>query len=103
MFLGLFDLELHYALYPPGAGYALHVDQPQGTAQRKVSLVPYLNPQWNEETLWGALRIYEAGAQHCDIEPVGGRLVRFCAGREHEVLLARRDRWSISGWYRGRD
>jgi SM-20-related protein len=102
-FLGLFDLELHYAWYPPAAGYARHVDQPQGTEQRKVSLVLYLNPDWNEVD-GGALRIYEAGQQRCDIEPIGGRLVCFLtAGREHEVLPARRDRWSISGWYRGRD
>ena len=37
--LGLFELELHYAQYPPGAGYARHVDQPLGTTQRQVSLV----------------------------------------------------------------
>jgi SM-20-related protein len=101
-FLGLFDLELHYARYPPAAAYARHVDQPQGTSQRKVSLVLYLNLGWNEED-GGALRTYEAGQQCCDIEPIGGRLVCFLtAGREHEVLPARRDRWSISGWYRGR-
>ena len=40
--LGLLDLELHYAWYPPGAAYTRHVDQPQGRAQRKVSLVMYL-------------------------------------------------------------
>jgi SM-20-related protein len=102
-FLGLFDLELHYAWYPPAAGYARHVDRPQGTVQRKVSLVLYLNPDWNDED-GGALRIYEAGRQRCDIEPVGGRLVCFLtADLEHEVLPARRDRWSISGWYRARD
>lgn len=102
-FLGLFDLELHYAWYPPAAGYARHVDQPQGTEQRKVSLVLYLNPDWSEAD-GGALRLYEAGHQRRDIEPIGGRLVCFLtAGREHEVLPARRGRWSISGWYRGRD
>ena len=42
-YLGLFDLELHHAWYPPGAGYARHVDQPHGRAQRRVSLVLYLN------------------------------------------------------------
>jgi SM-20-related protein len=102
-FLGLFDLELHYAWYPPAAGYARHVDQPRGTIRRKVSLVLYLNLKWNVED-GGALRIYEAGQPRCDIEPIGGRLVCFLtAGREHEVLTARRDRWSVSGWYRGRD
>ena len=44
--LGLFELELHYAWYPAGAGYTRHVDQPQGRAQRRVSLVLYLNEDW---------------------------------------------------------
>jgi SM-20-related protein len=102
-FLGLFDLELHYAWYPPAAAYARHVDRPHGTVQRKVSLVLYLNPEWNDED-GGALRVYEAGQPRCDIEPIGGRLVCFLTeGREHEVLTARRDRWSVTGWYRGRD
>jgi len=102
-FLGLFDLELHYAWYPAAAAYARHVDQPHGTVQRKISLVLYLNQEWNCGD-GGALRIYEAGQPRCDIEPFGGRLVCFLTeGREHEVLTARRDRWSVSGWYRGRD
>jgi len=45
-FLGLFESEWHYARYPPGAGYARHIDQPQGREQRRVSLVLYLNEQW---------------------------------------------------------
>jgi SM-20-related protein len=102
-FLGLFDLEVHYAWYPPAARYARHVDQPHGTVQRKVSLVLYLNQGWHDED-GGALRLYGAGQPPCDVAPLGGHLVCFLtSGREHEVLAARRDRWSISGWYRARD
>jgi SM-20-related protein len=102
-YLGLFDLELHYARYPPGAGYARHVDQPQGALQRTVSLVLYLNVGW-EHLDGGALRIHEAADLPVDIEPLGGRLVSFLtAEREHEVLPARRERLSISGWFRGRE
>jgi SM-20-related protein len=102
-YLGLFELELHYALYPPGAGYARHVDQPQGTTQRKVSLVLYLNEQWNPRD-GGVLRMHDANTQVLDIEPLGGRLVCFLtSGREHQVLPARRDRLSISGWFRARE
>jgi SM-20-related protein len=101
--LGLFELELHYAWYPPGAGYARHVDQPQGALQRTVSLVLYLNAGW-ELPDGGALRIHEAPDLPVDIEPLGGRLVCFLtAGREHEVLPARRERLSVSGWFRGRE
>ena len=101
--LGLFELELHYARYPPGAGYARHVDQPQGTAQRQVSLVLYLNADWQPAD-GGVLRLHETDDRILDIEPVGGRLVCFLTpGRVHEVLTARRERLSIGGWFRGRE
>lgn len=100
--LGLFELELHYAWYPPGAGYARHVDQPQGRAQRRVSLVLYLNQDWTSAA-GGELRIFDA-AGYRDIEPIAGRLVCFLtAGREHAVLPTHRDRLSVSGWFRTRD
>ena len=100
--LGLLDLELHYACYPPGAGYARHVDQARGHAQRKVSLVLYLNADWTPAA-GGVLRIFDA-AGYQDVEPIAGRLVSFLtAGREHEVLQVQCDRLSISGWFRARD
>lgn len=102
LFLGLFELELHYSRYPRGAGYARHVDQPRGSAQRQVSFVLYLNPDWQSSD-GGALRIYDGDEDYVDIEPLGGRLVCFLtSGREHEVMPARRERHSISGWFRGR-
>jgi SM-20-related protein len=101
--LGLFELELHYAWYPPGAGYARHVDQPQALAHRRVSLVLYLNQDWTPEA-GGELRVFDAADGHRDIEPIGGRLVFFLTpGREHAVLPTQRDRLSISGWFRTRD
>jgi SM-20-related protein len=101
--LGLFDLELHYAHYSPGAGYARHVDQPLGSTLRQVSLVLYLNPDWRPDH-GGVLRIHATDGQALDIEPVGGRLVCFLTGgREHEVLPTRRERLSISGWFRARE
>ena len=102
-FLGLFELELHYAKYPPGSAYARHVDQPLGTSQRRVSLALYLNPEW-QRTDGGVLRIHGTQDGCIDIEPLGGRLVCFLtSGREHEVLEARCDRLSISGWFRARE
>jgi SM-20-related protein len=100
--LGLFELELHYAWYPPGAGYARHVDQPRGRTQRQVSLVLYLNEGWTPAA-GGELRIFDSSGRHRDIEPVAGRLVCFLTpGREHAVLPTRRDRVSVSGWFRVR-
>ena len=102
-FLGLFGLELHYARYPAGAAYSRHVDQPQGSTQRKLSLVLYLNPGWRCAD-GGVLRIHNADDGFVDVEPIAGRLVCFLTpGREHEVLQASRERLSISGWFRGRE
>lgn len=101
--LGLFDLELHYARYAPGAAYARHLDQPHGRAQRRISLVLYLNCDW-PLTAGGNLRLYETRGRYRDIAPCGGRLVLFSsADREHEVLAADRVRWSLAGWLRTRD
>lgn len=101
--LGLFDLELHYARYAPGAAYARHIDQPHDRDHRRVSLVLYLNATW-PDAAGGALRLYDAEARYRDIAPRGGRLVLFSsADREHEVLVADRVRWSLTGWMRTRD
>jgi SM-20-related protein len=100
--LGLFDLELHYAHYAPGASYARHADQPDGNEQRQVSLAFYLNAAW-EPAHGGALRLFAADGQWRDIVPLGGRLVVFrTPGLEHAVLPAVRARWSLSGWFRRR-
>jgi SM-20-related protein len=101
--LGLFEMELHYAWYPPGAGYARHVDQPEGRTHRKVSLVLYLNEAW-EPGAGGELRIFDAAGGPRDIQPLAGRMVCFLtAGREHSVLPTQRDRLSVSGWFRTRE
>ncbi len=102
LFLGLFDLEVHYAWYAPGAGYARHVDQPHGRSDRRVSLILYLNENW-DELAGGELQLYDASGGCRQIEPLAGRLVCFLtAGREHAVRPARRDRFSVTGWFRAR-
>lgn len=102
-FLGLFDLELHYAWYPPGAAYARHVDRPLARDQRRVSLVLYLNAHWSPAD-GGILRMYTEDGGYRDIEPLGGRLVLFLTeARPHEVLYTRSARLSLTGWYRGRE
>ena len=100
-FLGLFALEMHYAWYPPGAGYARHVDQLQGRGDRVVSVVLYLNESWVPAD-GGQLRFFDGGGMR-DVEPLAGRLVGFVtAGREHAVLPTRQDRLSLTGWFRQR-
>ena len=102
-FLGLFDLELHYAAYPVGTGYARHLDQPRGNGRRKVSMVLYLNREWTP-AMGGELRLFGEAEPPTDVQPLAGRLVCFWTeGREHCVLPARKERLSISGWFGTRD
>jgi len=100
--LGAFTLELHWALYPPGAYYARHVDQPRSGSARVVSLVLYLNEGWSAAD-GGALRLHREGAVPLDVLPRAGTLVVFRSeGLPHEVLPARRERLALTGWLRRR-
>jgi SM-20-related protein len=100
-YLGLFEFETHFAVYPPGAAYTRHADRFARDARRVLSTVLYLNADW-EPTDGGALRIHLADGAHVDIEPRGGTLVVFASELEHEVLPARRERFSLAGWFKRR-
>jgi SM-20-related protein len=105
LYLGLFELEAHLAVYPPGAFYQRHLDHFRGVEARTVSCICYLNDVWCEAD-GGQLRLYadpmdpQVGT---DIWPLGGRLVTFLSGDlAHEVLPARRERVSLTGWLKRR-
>ncbi len=102
--LGLFEFEGHFALYPSGAGYRRHQDQHRGSRARVLSCVLYLNSDWRAED-GGQLRLYldPACGDNRDVLPEGGTLVCFLSDRFwHEVLPARRERLSLTGWFRHR-
>ncbi len=106
LFLGLFDFEGHFAVYPPGAFYKAHLDRHRGTADRVVTAILYLNDGW-EPAHGGRLKIWtEPGRQDGPvewIEPRLGTLVVFLAGDHwHEVEVAQRTRASVTGWFRVR-
>lgn len=104
-FLGLFEFEGHFAVYPPGAFYRRHLDQFRGAHHRRVSIVLYLNAAWTHAD-GGALRLYlgaDGISDAVDILPEGGRAVIFWSERfHHEVLPAARERMSLTGWLRTR-
>ena len=103
--LGLFEFEGHFALYPPGAGYCRHQDQHRGSHARVLSCVLYLNSDWKAED-GGQLRLYlnPASGHSRDVLPEGGTLVCFLSERFwHEVLPGRRERLSLTGWFRHRN
>jgi len=102
LFLGIRSFEGHYAIYPEGAFYRRHVDQFQGDAARVLSLVLYLNDDWDPAD-GGQLRIYQDDGKGVllDVDPRAGRLVSFLSHRTlHEVLPTRRERFSFCGWFR---
>ncbi len=102
LFLGLFEFEAHYAHYPPGSFYRRHVDSFKGAANRIVSAVIYLNEDWQAGD-GGELVLYAGSSNEilARIAPRAGSMVLFLSEElPHEVLPARRDRYSIAGWYR---
>jgi SM-20-related protein len=101
-FLGLFSLEAHYAIYPPGAFYARHRDRFRDDDARVLSWALYLNERWTDAD-GGALRLHIDGQSAREVLPEGGTLVCFLSDRiEHEVLPTSRTRLSIAGWFRRR-
>lgn len=99
LFLALRTFEFHYAVYSAGGFYAKHVDALRQSNSRKISLILYLNPQW-EESHGGQLRIYQ-GDTTIDIPPTQGTLVCFASDEiEHEVTLSHAPRMSVTGWFR---
>lgn len=102
LFLGLEELECHFALYPPGAFYQRHLDCFRDDDSRTVTVVLYLNEAWQPDE-GGELRLYLPNGRVHDVMPQGGSLACFMsADFPHEVLPATRERLSLTGWFRRR-
>lgn len=103
LFLGLTELESHYAYYPPGMGYQKHLDSFQNNNLRRITIVVYLNPDWQAAD-GGELAIYNGDEIINKVLPLGGTLVCFVSEEiPHQVAITRRERFSIAGWFRVRD
>lgn len=97
LYLSLKDYEVHMTVYPVGSFYKRHLDQFKKDDKRKLSIICYLNKNWEEEH-GGQLRIY-TDETSLDVLPIAGRLVCFRSDvLEHEVLPATRERLSVTGW-----
>ncbi len=103
--LGLFEFECHFARYKPGAFYRKHLDQFSRDSRRRLSSILYLNHDWQDAD-GGELRLYlerKPASGHVDIRPDGGTLVLFLSENfPHEVLPAKRERHSLTGWFKAR-
>lgn len=106
MLLGIYEYEGHVTVYPPGAFYKRHVDQFRGAQHRKLSVILYLNEEdWSADD-GGELRLFLPGVdgeEQVDVLPAGGTLAVFLSHEiPHEVLPTRRERFSLTGWFRTR-
>lgn len=99
LFLGLFSFESHLAHYRPGDFYRTHVDAFRGEANRIVSLVCYLNQDWAEGD--GGELVVHTDRGAVTVPPVYRTVALFLSEEiPHEVKPARRDRYSVAGWFR---
>jgi SM-20-related protein len=99
LFLGLGKWEAHLAKYPAGAFYLRHLDRHGQGSTRMLSMIVYLNADWGPDD-GGELVLYAGESELVRVPPVGGTLVCFLsADFPHEVLPARRERRSLTGWF----
>lgn len=108
LFLGLFSFESHFAHYAKGDFYKKHKDAFKGENNRTLSVVVYLNKGWSSDD-GGELVIYDNQSSTSSVmnnsiisvTPNFGTIVVFLSEEfPHEVLAAKRDRYSIAGWFR---
>lgn len=98
-YLGIKNVEAHFACYNAGEFYALHKDNPQGKNGRMISSVYYLHNEWQAD--WGGeLRLQDKNGDWHVLEPKPNRIALFQSDLMHEVLLAKHQRLSITAWLR---
>ena len=98
-YLGIQDVEAHFACYNAGEFYALHRDNPQGKNGRMISTVYYLHQEWQDD--WGGkLHLQDNNNVWHVIEPQPNRIAMFQSDLLHEVLEAKHQRLSITAWLR---
>lgn len=98
-FTGITKSEFHYACFEAGAFYKRHLDRFSNDNARRFSVITYLNSDWKDGD-GGELVLYlNDGALR--IEPKWGTTIIFRSHLiEHEVLVSRKERLSITGWLR---
>lgn len=103
LYLGLADVEAHFACYGPGDFYQRHLDRFRTDDARIVSTVYYLNPDWPESG-GGCLEIYDPAEPErlvAAVPPGDGVFACFRSDTVwHAVAPTQRERLSIAGWLR---
>lgn len=101
LYLSINAFECHFACYEPGAFYQKHRDRFQTDNGRRLSLVFFMNRDWQPKD-GGELVIFDPMDEQRIlqiIEPAYGTLVIFASDRfPHEVRPTHRQRLSLTGW-----
>jgi len=98
-YLGIQEVEAHFACYNAGEYYALHRDNPQEKNGRIISTVYYLHEDWQDG--WGGeLHLQDKSGQWLTIQPKPNRIVMFQSDLLHEVIQSKHQRLSITAWLR---
>ncbi len=101
LYLGLSYYESHFAIYDKGDFYENHLDCFKNFKNRVVTTVYYLNDDWGEDD-GGELIVYDEDSNFLEkVIPEANTLVVFMSEKfPHEVLPAKKRRYSIAGWFR---
>ena len=97
-YLSLSGDEFHLAHYPSGGFYARHLDQFDGRNNRMISMIIYLNENWQPGD-GGQLEILDKNRELQLVDPIAKRCVLFKSDKvPHAVLKSFKDRYSLTGW-----
>ena len=101
LYLGLTYYESHFAIYDKDDFYEKHLDCFKNSKNRVVTTVYYLNENWQDSD-GGELVVYDEDDNFlAKVNPDANTLVVFMSEKfPHEVLAAKRKRYSIAGWFR---
>ncbi|OIP54666.1 MAG: proline hydroxylase [Helicobacteraceae bacterium CG2_30_36_10] len=102
LFMCISYFESHFALYEKGDFYEKHFDAFKNSVNRVVTIVYYLNEEWDEKEGGGELMVYDEDDNFIKkVFPHANTLIVFLSEKfPHEVLCANRKRYSIAGWFR---
>lgn len=110
LLMSLTQIDVHYAIYPPGHGYKTHYDRKGHNNTRELTFILYLNQNW-EKIDGGELVLFDKntsedtdenkGSVFQIVEPYFNRMVFFKSQMfPHQVKPSTKHRKSLTGWFK---
>jgi SM-20-related protein len=102
LYSGLETFEGHFSIYGSGSFYKRHLDCFRDDDSRSMTFIMYLNESWREDD-GGELRLELDANREILIQPTAGTVILFDSRKFfHEVMPARTERRSFTGWFKVR-